>query len=173
MKSRNLALAALMFPALTAQAQTGMEAFNPMTMLAPIMTPLGAMLIPVMAPMSNSMNTFNPATMLTPAAMANPLSMMPSMHVPTMPNFAAPQGMVPFTGMQATPQSFGMAPQQMANPFAMPQMTNPYMANPFAGNPFAGNPFAGNPFAANPYAGMPTQMGFPTLPGFPMMPPAR
>lgn len=172
MKSRYLALAALMIPVLPAQAQTGMEAFNPFTMLAPIMTPLGAMLVPMLAPMNNSMNQFNPATMINPAPMANPwanpMAMMPtqpSMQMPVMPNFAAPQGMVPFTGLQATPQSFGMAPQ-MGNPFAMPQMANPYMANPFAANPFANLPFA--------FPSMPSQGGYPMLPNFPqMMPPAR
>jgi hypothetical protein len=168
MKLRTLALAALVAPALPAQAQTGMEAFNPFTMLAPIMTPMGMMLAPMMAPMNNPATMFNPAVMANP--MANPMAMMqpmPNMQMPAMPgmqampNFAAPQGMVPFTGLQATPQSFGMAPAQMANPFAMPQMANPYMTNPYAAMPFA-------------FPGMPAQAGFPTLPNFPLMfPPAR
>ena len=79
MKSRYLALAALLAPTLPVQAQTGMEAFNPMTMLAPIMTPLGAMLVPMLTPMNNSMNQFNPA------AMSNPMAMMPNMQMPGMP----------------------------------------------------------------------------------------
>ncbi len=165
MKSRYLALAALLAPALPAQAQTGMEAFNPFAMLAPIMTPMGAMLVPMLAPMNTPANPFNPATMFNPAAMsnpmANPMAMMPTlpMQMPAMPNFAAPQGMVPFTGLQATPQSFGMAPTQLANPFAQPQMANPYMANPYAAMPFA-------------IPSMPS--GFPALPNFPLMfPPAR
>ncbi len=162
MKSRYLALAALLAPTLPAQAQTGMEAFNPFAMLAPIMTPMGAMLVPMLAPMNTPTNPFNPATMFNPAAMsnpmANPMAMMPSvpgMQMPTMPNFAAPQGMVPFTGLQATPQSFGMAPAQMNTPFAMPQMANPYMANPYAAMPFA--------------IPMPAPSGFPALPNFPLM----
>jgi hypothetical protein len=157
MKLRTLALTALLASTLPAQAQTSMEAFNPFAMLAPIMTPMGVMLAPMMAPMNN------PATMFNPAVMANPMAMMqpiPNMQMPAMPNFAAPQGMLPFTGLQATPPSFGMAPPQMSNPFAMPQMANPYMANPYAAMPFA-------------FPGMP-QAGFPTLPNFPLMfPPAR
>jgi hypothetical protein len=155
MKLRTLALTALLVPALPVQAQTGMEAFNPFAMLAPIMTPLGAMLVPMTAPMSNSMNPY----------MANPMAMMPTIPnmampgMPALPNFAAPQGMIPFTGLQATPQSFGMAPAQMGNPFVMPQMANPYMANPFANMPFG-------------YPNMPAQSGFPTLPNFPLMFPA-
>lgn len=158
MKSRYLALAALLAPALPVQAQTGMEAFNPMTMLAPIMTPLGAMLVPMLAPMNNSMNQFNPA------AMSNPMAMMPNMQMPgmpAMPNFGAPQGMVPFTGLQATPQPFGMMTPQMTNPFAMPQMANPFAPNPYASMPFA-------------FPSMPAQNNFPALPNFPLMyPPAR
>ncbi len=152
MKSTYLALAALMIPALPAQAQTGMEAFNPLTFLAPIMTPLGAMLVPMQAPQGQ----FNPATMFNPAAFNG-------MQMPAMPNFGGTQGMVPFTGLQATPQSFGMAPQAMTNPFAAPQMVNPLSANPFAANPYAGVPFA--------FPSLPS--GYPTFPGFPLQLPTR
>lgn len=163
MKLRHLALAALLIPALPAQAQqAGMEAFNPFTMLAPIMTPLGAMLVPIMAPMNNQQGPFNPAVMNNPMAM---MPYAPNMPLPA-PNFAAPQGMVPFSGLQATPQSFGMAPAQFSNPMAMPQMANPFAANPFAANPYASMPFV--------FPNMPAQTGFPSLPSFPMpFPPAR
>jgi len=150
MKSRYLALAALLTPALPAQAQNAMEAFNPMAMLAPIMTPLGAMLVPMMAPMNGSANQFNPAamfnpaTMFNPAAMANPMAMMPVMPntMPAMPGYGAPAGMVPFTGMQPMPQAYGMPPQ---------------MANPFAGNTVM-------PFA------MPAATAYPSFPSFPGLP---
>lgn len=179
MKTSYIALAALLAPALPAQAQTAMDAFNPMAMLAPIMTPLGAMMVPMMAPMNSSMNMFNPATMynpatmFNPAAMANPTAMMPAMpSMPAMPGYGAPAGMVPFTGMQLSPQSYGMPPQ-MANPFAAPQMANPF-AMPQMSNPFAA-PQMANPFgnAMMPFS-MPNQAGFPAFPGFPMMlPPTR
>jgi hypothetical protein len=158
MKSTYLALAALLLPALPAQAQTGMEAFNPLTFLAPIMTPLGAMLVPMQAPQGQ----FNPAA-------------FNGMQMPAMPNFGGAQGMVPFNGLQATPQSFGMAPQAMTNPFAAPQTANPFAVNPFAANPFASNPFASNPFAGAPFAfpAMPAANTFPSFPNFPMMIPAR
>lgn len=39
MRTRTLALAALLAPALSAQAQNAMEDFNPFAMLAPIMPP--------------------------------------------------------------------------------------------------------------------------------------
>ncbi len=159
MKSTYLALAALLLPALPAQAQNGMEAFNPLTFLAPIMTPLGAMLVPMQAPQGQ----FNPATMFNPAAFNG-------MQMPAMPNFAGAQGMVPFNGLQATPQAFGMAPQAMTNPFAAPQTTNPFAVNPFTANPFASNPYAGAPFA---FPAMPAANTFPNLPNFPMLVPAR
>lgn len=153
MKSTYLALAALMIPTLPAQAQTGMEAFNPLTFLAPIMTPLGAMLVPMQAPQT----PFNPAA-------------FNGMQLPAMPNFGGAQGMVPFTGLQATPQSFGMAQQPIANPFNTPQMANPFAANPYAVNPFATTPFAPTPFA---FPSLPAASNYPSLPGFPMQFPAR
>lgn len=147
MKTRTLALAALLAPALPAQAQNAMEAFNPFAMLAPIMTPMGAMLVPMMAPMNGSMNqynpatTYNPAAMFNPATMANPFAMMPAMPttMPNMPGYGAPAGMVPFTGIQPSPQAYGMPPQ---------------MANPFAGN------------VPMPYA-MPAAPAYPSFPAFP------
>ncbi len=142
MKSSYLALAALLLPALPAQAQSGLEAFNPLTFLAPIMTPLGAMLVPMQAPMAAPQAQFNPATLFNPAAFNG-------MQMPVMPNYGAAQGMVPFTGLQATPQSFGMVPQQS-------------MPNPFVGNPFAGQPMA--------FPSLPTQNFFP---GFPIALPTR
>lgn len=145
MKTRTLALAALLAPVLPAQAQTGMEAFNPMTMLAPIMTPLGAMLVPMMAPMNGAMNPFNPAAMYNPATMANPMAMMPAI-----PGYGAPAGMVPFTGMQPSPQAYGMPPQ---------------MANPFAGNALM-------PYAMPAMPAQPAYPAFPMLPGFPFPFPA-
>lgn len=150
MKSPYLALAALLLPALPAQAQTGLEAFNPLTFLAPIMTPLGAMLVPMQAPMAAPQAQFNPAALFNPTAFNG-------MQMPVMPNYGAPQGMVPFTGLQATPQSFGMAPQQN-------------MPNPFVGNPFFGNPYASQPMA---FPSLPTQNGFPGFPGFPIALPTR
>jgi hypothetical protein len=157
-----MALVSLFAVAFPAQAQTRMEAFNPMAMLAPIMTPLGAMMVPMTAPMSNPMNAFNPATMFNPAlfnpAMFNP-AMLPAM--PSMPGYGAPAGMVPFTGLQAAPQVYGMPPQ-MANPFtgfqAAPQAFGmpPQMANPFAGM---------QPF---PMPVLPNQAAYPVFPGFPM-----
>jgi hypothetical protein len=147
LKTRYLALATLLAPVLSAHAQ---EAFNPMTFLAPIMTPLGAMMVPMMAPMNGSMNQFNPTAMYNPAAlfnpatMANPLAMMPAMPttMPNMPGYGAPAGMVPFTGIQPAPQAYGMPPQ---------------MANPFAGN------------VPMPYA-MPAAPAYPSFPAFPGFP---
>jgi hypothetical protein len=110
LKTRYLTLAALLAPVLSAHAQ---EAFNPMTFLAPIMTPLGAMMVPMM--MNGSMNQFNtamynPAALFNPATMANPLAMMPAMPttMPNMPGYGVPAGMVPFTGIQPAPQAYGM-----------------------------------------------------------------
>lgn len=137
MKTRYLALAALLTPVLSAHAQ---EAFNPMTFLAPIMTPLGAMMVP----MNGSMNQYNPAALFNPATMANPLAMMPAMPttMPNMPGYGVPAGMVPFTGIQPAPQAYGMPPQ---------------MANPFAGN------------VPMPYA-MPAAPAYPSFPAFPGFP---
>lgn len=111
----SMALASLFALAFPAQAQTqpGMEMFNPMTILAPIMTPLGAMLVP----MNNPANAFNPATMFNPA-MFNP-AMLPTMPaMPAMPSYQAPAGMMPFGVPQGAPQAYAMPPQMMANPFA-------------------------------------------------------
>lgn len=150
----SLVLASLFAAALPAQAQTGMEAFNPMAMLVPMMTPLGAMMVPMTAPaaapMGNPMNAFNPAALFNPATQFNPAAlfnpaMLPAM--PAMPASAAPAGMVPFTGLQAMPQAYGMPPQ-MANP----------VANPFAGYPML-------PFAM---PGQPNPSAYPQFPGFPM-----
>jgi len=167
-----MALASLFAAAFPVHAQTGMEAFNPMAMLAPMMTPLGAMMVPMTAPMNNSMNAFNPATMFNPAmfnpAMFNPAMFNPAMFnpatmfnpamfnpatmfnpamlpgmsgMPSMPGYGAPAGMVPFTGLQAAPQAYGMPPQ---------------MANPFAGMlPF-------------PMPAQQNQAAYPMFPGFPM-----
>ena len=149
----SMALASLLAAAFPAQAQTGMEAFNPMAMLAPIMTPLGAMMVPMTAPMNNSMNAFNPA-MLNPTAMFNPgmfnfatmfnPAMLPV--VPTIPGYGVPTGMVPFNGLQAMPQAYGMPPQ-MANPFAvMPQFPQPAPANQAVYPMFPGFPGFPMPF---------------------------
>jgi hypothetical protein len=137
LKTRYLTLAALLAPVLSAHAQ---EAFNPMTFLAPIMTPLGAMMVP----MNGSMNQYNPAALLNPATMANPLAMMPAMPttMPNMPGYGVPAGMVPFTGIQPAPQAYGMPAQ---------------MANPFAGN------------VPMPYA-MPAAPAYPSFPAFPGFP---
>jgi hypothetical protein len=143
LNTRYLALAALLAPILPAQAQTSMEAFNPFAMLAPIMTPLGAMLVPMMAPMNAPTNPFNPTAMYNPATMANPMAMMPNIPtMPVMPGYGAPAGMVPFSGIQASPQAYGMPSQ---------------MPNPFVGN------------ALMPYAmpAAPTYPAFPAFPGFP------
>lgn len=164
------ALATLMAAAPSVQAQTAMDGFNPLAMLAPIMTPMGAMLVPMMAPMNNQ--AFNPATLFNPAAMANPMAMLPQMpqqmpqmpqmpafpQTQQMPGYGAPVGMVPFTGIQPSPQAYGMPPQMPAS-FPMPQMQNPYlngMQMPFA-------------MPSLPGAGFPA---FPSFPGFPMMPAA-
>ena len=87
MKIRYLipALAVLMAPTLPAQAQMGMEAFNPMTMMGPMMAPMGTMMNPMgmmqpmMAPMGAMMN---PMQMMGPmmapmGTMMNPMQMMP------------------------------------------------------------------------------------------------
>jgi hypothetical protein len=118
-----------------------MEAFNPMAMLAPMMTPLGAMMVPMTAPMNNPMNAFNPATMFNPGTfnpgMFNP-AMLPAMSA--MPSYAAPAGMVPFSGLQAAPQAYGM-PTQMANPYAgMLPFSLPTQLNPAAFPMFPGFP---------------------------------
>ena len=143
------ALASLFAVAFPTHAQTGMEAFNPMAMLAPMMTPLCAMMVPMTAPMNNPMNAFNPATMFNPAmlnpAMFNPGMFNPAM-LPAMPSYAAPAGMVPFSGLQAAPQAYGM-PTQMANPYAgmlpfsMPTQLNPAAFPMFPGFPL---PFPGS-----------------------------
>ncbi|MBI5331269.1 MAG: hypothetical protein HZB71_11735 [Betaproteobacteria bacterium] len=139
MKPSRLAAAmlTLLAASLPAQAQTGMEAFNPMTFLAPMMTPFGAMLVPVTPSGATGANPFNPATLFNPA-------MMPAMPTfPAMPaqlpglTAPAPAGMVPFTGLQMAPQAYGM-PQQMTNPFAgnamMPfQLPAAPAASPFPG----------------------------------------
>ncbi len=156
MKARSLALSltlAAACSALPAQAQTGMEAFNPMTYLAPIMTPFGMMLAPMTGPAGA--NAFNPAAMLNPANMPNPAALMPVMPgmtgMPAMPAMPAMPNMQPFSGLQMSPQAYGMPPQ---------------MANPYAGMmPFA---FPSAP-AASPFPAFP---GFPGFPGFPF-PPAR
>ena len=160
------ALAALFAVASPTQAQTGMEAFNPMTMLAPMMTPLGAMMVPMTvpnaAPMNNPMNALNPAAMFNPgmfnpATMFNPAMLNPAMFnpgmfnpamfnpgmlpaMPAMPSYAAPTGMVPFSGLQAAPQAYGM-PAQMANPYAgMLPFSLPTQPNPAAYPMFPGFP---------------------------------
>jgi hypothetical protein len=154
------ALASLFAIASPAQAQTGLEAFNPMAMLAPMMTPFGLMMVPNAAPNTAPMNGFNPAALFNPA-MFNPAMFNPAM-LPTMPGMQAPQGMIPFTGMQAAPQAYGM-PTQMPNPFAgVPQP----MANPFTAMPQQ----MANPFATMPQFPMPAQSGFPAFPGFPGFP---
>ena len=141
----SLALAGLFAAAFPVQAQSGLEAFNPMTFLAPIMTPLGAVLVPMTAPMNTPAN--NAATPFNPAAMFNPALFNPAMlpSVPALPGYGAPAGMVPFTGLQAAPQAYGMAPQmvpQMANPFAgMPQFQQPSPSAFPAFPSFPGLPF--------------------------------
>ena len=159
MNSRYLAptLAALFAVASPTHAQTGMEAFNPMTMLAPMMTPLGAMMVPMTAPMNNPTNAFNPAAMFNPgmfnpATMFNPAMFNPGMFnpamfnpgmlpaMPAMPSYAAPTGMVPFSGLQAAPQAYGM-PAQMANPYAgMLPFSLPTQPSPAAYPMFPGFP---------------------------------
>jgi hypothetical protein len=89
---------------LPAQAQTPPGAFNPMTYLAPMMTPFGIIMAPVTNPGAGG---FNPAAMMNPANFPNPQALMP----------ALPAGMQPFTGLQMPPQAYGMPPQ-MANPYA-------------------------------------------------------
>lgn len=155
------ALASLFAIAIPAQAQTGLEAFNPMAMLAPMMTPFGLMMVPTSAPNAAPVNGFNPAAMFNPA-MFNPAMFNPAM-LPAIPGSPAPAGMMPFSGLQALPQAYGM-PQQMANPFAgMPQQ----MANPFAGMPQQmANPFAGMQQFSMP--ALPNQAAFPMFPGFSM-----
>jgi hypothetical protein len=77
--------------------------------------------------------------------------------LPAMPAAPAPVGMVPFSGLQALPQAYGM-PSQIANPFAsMPQQ----MANPFAAMPQFAMPTVPN------QAAFPMFQGFPSFPGFP------
>lgn len=145
------ALVSLLAATLPAHAQTGMEAFNPFAMLAPIMTPLGAMLVPMISPMNTPTNTplsaFNPA-MFNPGifnpAMFNPAMLNPAMLNPAMQPAGYGAGMVPFTGLQATPQSYYGTPT--AN--AYPGMSAPM---------------------ASPYPGMP-QFQMPALPTFPMFP---
>ncbi len=127
------ALASLFAVAFPAQAQqTGMEAFNPMTFLAPIMTPLGAMMVPMTAPMTTPMaapNAFNPAALLNAAQLQNLFNpallqalfaQQSAFAVPA----TMPAGMPVFPGVQAAPQ--------MANPFAgmmqYPQMQQPVQA---------------------------------------------
>ncbi len=174
MKTRHPALtatlAALMAATLPVHAQTAADGFNPFAMLAPIMTPMGAMLVPMMAPMNNQ--TFNPATLFNPATMANPMAMLPQMpqqmpqmqqmpafpQMQQMPGYGAPGGMVPFSGIQLSPQAYGM-PSQAQVPFAVPQMQNPYLSG-------MQMPFA---MPSLPAAGFPA---FPGFPGFPMMPAA-
>jgi hypothetical protein len=152
MKTRYLALAALLAPALPAQAQTGLEAFNPLAMMAPMMTPFGMMLLPMMAPTSGVPNL---ASLLNPAMFMNPAAMMPGMStLPTLPfqqGYGLP-GALPFPDM----------PQGM--PFPMPQQAPAPMAMPQMANPFA----AGMPMMPFP---MPSQGGYALPPGFPMMPP--
>lgn len=137
-----------------AQAQTQAQSlpgmFNPMTYLAPMMTPFGMIMAPVTNPGAGG---FNPAAMMNPATMPNLQALMPTM----------PAGMQPFPGLQMTPQGYGMAPQGFGMP---PQMANPYagmMPFPF---PF---PFPFPPPASAPNAGFP---GLPGLP-FPFALPAR
>ncbi|MDD5388735.1 MAG: hypothetical protein PHD37_05290 [Gallionellaceae bacterium] len=152
----SMALASLFALAFPAQAQTppGMEMFNPMTILAPIMTPLGAMLVPMTAPMNNPANAFNPATMFNPA-LFNP-AMLSAM--PTLPGYPAPTGMTPFSGLQAAPQAYGMPPQMMANPFVG---APPQMANPFAGL---------LPYLMPAQPAQPNQAAYPMFPGIPNFP---
>lgn len=154
MKIRYLALAALLAPALPAQAQTGVEAFNPLAMLAPILTPFGMMLAPMMPATTGGMNPFNPATLfnpaafMNPAAMQNPMAMLPSMPtVQPMPAYGVPN-MMSFPGMPPS------------NPFALPQQ----FPNPFAAS------LPTLPFAL---PAAPAQGGFAFPPGLPMLLPAR
>lgn len=143
----SMALASLFVLALPAQAQTqpGMAAFNPMTILAPIMTPLGAMLVPMTAPMNNPANAFNPATLFNPA-MFNP-AMLPAMPaMPAMPSYPMPAGMMPFGVPQVAPQAYAMPPQ---------------MANPFAGM---------LPFLMPAQPTQPNQAAYPMFPGIPSFP---
>ena len=150
--------------ALPAQAQTSPEAFNPLAFMAPIMTPLGAMMVPV----NPAQGGFNPAAMMNPAMMANPMALMPAMpgmpsmpsmpsmpampNMPAMPGYGAPAGMVPFSGLQVSPQAYGM-PAQMNTPFAAASPSLPF-SQPFA-QPF-NQPFA-LPFSLP---------GYPAFPGF-------
>ncbi len=165
------ALASLFAFALPAQAQNAPQPFNPMAMLAPMMTPLGMMLVPT-SPSASPFAGFNPATLFNPAMFNSP-QFNPAM-LPRMPMAPPPVGMVPFTGLQETPEAYGM-PAQMPNPFVgMPQP----MPNPFASmqqpNPFSGmqqpmvNPFAVMQQFTPPQ--MPNQAAFPMLQGFPGFP---
>ncbi len=132
------ALASLFAVAFPAQAQqTGMEAFNPMTMLAPIMTPLGAMMVPMTAPMTAPMaapNAIDLASMLNPA-------LLQSLFNPALLQalFAQQSAMGVYPGVQAAPQ--------MANPYAgmmqFPQVPQPAQAAYPASYPaLNGFPFA-------------------------------
>lgn len=149
MKPRTLPLAVpfaltALCAAFPAQAQELPGGFNPMTFLAPIMTPFGIMMAPVSQP--GNANPFNPATMMNPASMPNLQALMPFMPgmqgMPGMPGMPSmPAVMVPFSGLQAAPQAYGM-PAAMLNPYAgmmpfpMPAPAPaPYPA--FPGFPFA------------------------------------
>lgn len=107
------AFASLFAIAFPAQAQqTGMEAFNPMTLLAPIMTPLGAMMVPMNVPVATAApNAFNPATMINPPllqSLFNPALLQALLAQQSAMTMPAP--MPVFPGVQGVPQ--------MANPFA-------------------------------------------------------
>lgn len=110
-----------------AQAQTPPGAFNPMTYLAPMMTPFGIIMAPVTNPGAGG---FNPAAMMNPATLPNLQALLPAMSA----------GMQPFSGLQMPPQAYGMQPQ-MANPYAgmMPFPFPPPTPAPNAG--FPGLPF--------------------------------
>jgi hypothetical protein len=128
MNIRHLALAALLSPVLSAQAQSGMEAFNPMAMMMPVMTPMGAMLVP----MASGMNMMNPAVMMNPAGMMVPMAGGMNMMNPAM--MMNPMAMMPAMPAMPSASGFGM-PSGMpllamlgGVPFAMPQMANPFPA---------------------------------------------
>ena len=109
-------LVSLLAAALPAHAQVSPQ-YNPLAML--VLTPLGAVLVPVLAPRLSPANGYHP--------------------VISMPAPAAPQGMVPFSGLQETPQDYGMptaSPYPVMPPpqYPMPTAYPRYPVFPF---PFA------------------------------------